>query len=581
LKWQYKIDEFNDDPIDVYNIVSPIYNGNQLDASEYYAIGTHRILWTVWDQCGNSFSQEHLFTIQNCKKPTPICVDGLGADLTNMGGTAMVMVGADFFDPGHDSYHSCGYPVIYSFSADTTDKTRTYFCNDTVGLVDIEMWVTVELEDGTLVQDFCETTLDVQDNMLACGGPLPYALVSGTITDEGNNAVTGVVVELEGSEFVDQVSDETGAFAFPEMNTGGTYRVNPTLNENHANGVSTLDLIHVQKHLLGLRAIDSPYKMIAADVNKDKKISASDLLNTRELILGVSDVFENNTSWRFIQKSYEFENEANPLTETYPEFELIENIQNDIQSNYIAIKIGDITNDASLNGLPVVESRNSNTLNLDIDNVTFNNSGAVEVPVYASDFNQINGFQFTLNFDANALSFNNIQTGVLNMGSANFFDTNTGNVTVSWSRAIAVDVEDDAVLFTLVFNAKKNGTLNEVMNINSALTRAEAYDADLEKLNVELSFRNMDMTDSYALFQNTPNPFSENTMISFNMKQAGHAQITIYDLNGKVVKVFEGNYDKGVQEIPVSKYDLPVNGMLYYQMNTEGFTATKKMILVK
>lgn len=581
LKWQYKIDYHNDGGVNEYDYESPVYNGNALDASNYYAIGTHRILWTVWDQCGNSTAQEHLFTIMNCKKPTPICVQGLGTDLTNMGGIIQVMVGADFFDPANESSHSCGYPIVYSFSADTTDKVRTYFCADTAGLVDIEMWVTAVLPDGNITQDYCETTLDVQDNFELCpDGGLPMAMVSGAITDENDNAVSGVNIALEGSEFADQLSDEEGGFAFPEMITGGNYNVKPQLNDNHSNGVSTLDLIHVQKHLLGLRAIDSPYKMIAADINNDHKVSASDLLDARELILGVNDEFANNTSWRFIRKDYQFENEANPLTESLPEVEPIENIQEDVYSEFIAIKIGDITNDASLNGLPVVEGRSNLTLNLDIDNTTFE-TGNVEVPIYAKDFDQINGFQFTLNFDPSAMRFDGIKAGVLNINSSNYFDTHTGNVNVSWSRAIALDVADEAVLFTLSFNAKKKAALNEVLFISSDLTKAEAYNSGLDKMEVALNFRNLEMDAEYALYQNTPNPFSDNTVIKFNMQKAGLANITIYDMNGRVLKVIEDNFDKGVHEVSISKYDLPVNGMLYYQMNTEGFTATKKMILVK
>jgi hypothetical protein len=581
MKWQYKIDEFNDEPNVFDDYVSPIVNGNQLDANGDYPIGTHRILWTAWDQCGNSVSQVHLFTIQNCKKPTPMCVDGLTTDLGNMGGTPMVMVDADFFDPTGLSSHSCDYRLVYSFSADTLDKTRTYFCDDTVGVIDIEMWVTAVLPDLSITQDFCTTTLDVEDHFNICpASPIVYATVSGGITDERDNAVTGVNISLEGSEFPDQVSDENGSFAFPQMITGGNYRVNPAMNDNHANGVSTLDLIHMQKHLLGLKAIESPYKMIAADVNMDQKVSASDLLDARELILGVTSEFANNTSWRFIQADYEFENEANPLTETFPEFEVIENIQYDVQANFIAIKVGDITNDASLNGQPVVESRNANTLRLELENVTVQ-AGAVEVPVYAKDFNQINGFQFTLNFDPKVLKFEGMESGVLNIGMDNYYDTRTGNVTVSWNRPLAVDVEDDAVLFVLNFQANNRASLNELLSIGSAPTRAEAYDADLQKLGVDLNFRNLEGEQEYLLYQNTPNPFSDNTVIRFNMRDAGQAEIVIYDMSGKVLKVYQGNYQKGMNAITVRKDDLPATGILYYQMNTDAFNATRKMILIK
>ncbi|MBK8627510.1 MAG: hypothetical protein IPN86_18665, partial [Saprospiraceae bacterium] len=52
------------------------------------------------------------------------------------------------------------------------------------------------------------------------------------------------------------------------------------------NGVSTLDLVIIQRHILGLQAMNSPYKLIAADANNDGKVTASDLTEIRKLILG-------------------------------------------------------------------------------------------------------------------------------------------------------------------------------------------------------------------------------------------------------------------------------------------------------
>jgi len=65
------------------------------------------------------------------------------------------------------------------------------------------------------------------------------------------------------------------------------------------------------------------------------------------------------------------------------------------------------------------------------------------------------------------------------------------------------------------------------------------------------------------------------------MKEAGYASIAIYDLNGRLIKVYDTIFEKGEHEITVDKYELPVNGMLYYQMKSKDFTATRKMILLK
>ena len=57
--------------------------------------------------------------------------------------------------------------------------------------------------------------------------------------------------------------------------------------------------------------------------------------------------------------------------------------------------------------------------------------------------------------------------------------------------------------------------------------------------------------------------------------------ITIYDVTGKVVKVIEGDFVKGLNTVRINAIDLPQTGVLYYQLDTEQFTATKKMIVIE
>jgi len=56
------------------------------------------------------------------------------------------------------------------------------------------------------------------------------------------------------------------------------------------------------------------------------------------------------------------------------------------------------------------------------------------------------------------------------------------------------------------------------------------------------------------------------------------ASLTVYDVTGKVMHRIENQYPKGYNEILLQKSDLGAGGVLYYSLETEGFTATKKMI---
>jgi hypothetical protein len=70
------------------------------------------------------------------------------------------------------------------------------------------------------------------------------------------------------------------------MPTGGAYEITPSKDDDALNGITTADIILIQKHILGLQTLDSPYKLIAADVNHDEKIGGNDIINIRKLLLG-------------------------------------------------------------------------------------------------------------------------------------------------------------------------------------------------------------------------------------------------------------------------------------------------------
>ena len=74
--------------------------------------------------------------------------------------------------------------------------------------------------------------------------------------------------------------------------------------------MSTLDLVDIQRHLLGLDPLDSPYKMIAADANNSESLTAIDLVEIRKLILGLYLEFPNNASWRFVDKDFVFSSQG-------------------------------------------------------------------------------------------------------------------------------------------------------------------------------------------------------------------------------------------------------------------------------
>ncbi len=87
--------------------------------------------------------------------------------------------------------------------------------------------------------------------------------------------------------------------------------------------------------------------------------------------------------------------------------------------------------------------------------------------------------------------------------------------------------------------------------------------------------------DNYELAQNYPNPFNPTTNINFTMPKAGSVKITLFNSLGEEVQtIFNGVKEAGFHTVQFNASGLP-SGIYFYQMTSEGFTQTKKMIIAK
>ena len=121
-----------------------------------------------------------------------------------------------------------------------------------------------------------------------------------------------------------------------------------------------------------------------------------------------------------------------------------------------------------------------------------------------------------------------------------------------------------------------------MLTVNSSVTMAEGYDAAGNAMNVTLKFNTGKVAGGeFALYQNTPNPVALSTKVGFNLPKDGQAKLTVYTTDGKVLSVINNTYKAGYNEITINKSDLNVSGMLYYRLDTQDNSATRKMIIIE
>ncbi|MFK7935243.1 MAG: T9SS type A sorting domain-containing protein, partial [Saprospiraceae bacterium] len=338
------------------------------------------------------------------------------------------------------------------------------------------------------------------------------------------------------------------------------------------NGVTTFDLVTMRKHILGVQTLDSPYKLIAADINNSRSISTFDMVELRKLILQINSDFSNNTSWRFVRADYNFPEPANPWVEAFPEVINFNNLDVDqTAADFIAIKIGDLNNSAQANALLGTDERTTAgelPFNVADQKVIAGNEYTVE---FTAELADVEGYQFTLNYEG--LELVNINEGVAKADNFGTVYATEGAITTSWDG-----VAESDIAFSLTFRATTNARLSELLSVSSQYTTAEAY-SNNDKLDVALTFNGATATTKFELFQNTPNPFNGATTVSFNLPEAATATLTVFDLTGKVLSVVNGDYTAGYNEVELA--NLNASGVLYYSLETANYTATKKMIVIK
>ena len=120
------------------------------------------------------------------------------------------------------------------------------------------------------------------------------------------------------------------------------------------------------------------------------------------------------------------------------------------------------------------------------------------------------------------------------------------------------------------------------MTINSAYTEGVAYDAKGTGLPVQLAFGNkVTSSEKAVLLPNRPNPFSNETTLSFTLPEASKAKLTVCDLLGKVLMVRDQVFAKGLNEVVFDATSTPsvASGVFVVRLQTASGVAEQKIVL--
>jgi hypothetical protein len=574
IRYTWRLDIGNDNSFNA--------NGQGNRVVRTLGVGQHRIVFTAENKCGKTRDCSYIVTVTSNKKPTPICFREV-VWVLDASGTTEVWA-SDFNRKSEGACGSTG-ALAFSFDAAGTQRSKTFTCadipNGQVARIPLRMYVT----DSFGNTEYCDVTLILQDSPLnnVCrdiSSLLPS--VQGRIATENEEGLKDVEVKLTNMQSSDvrvAMSGNQGMYIIDGVDVFDPKTVEANDNTDPLNGVSTLDLVLIQRHILGISKLNSPYKLLAADVNNSQSITASDLVNLRKLILGITNEFENNSSWRFIPSYYQFADPQFPYD--YPSKINLDSLFDDRNNvNFVAIKVGDVNNSVVANATSGNISSRTQSQWMTYEPQEYQSGDIVKIDIKAGDAMSILGAQMALKYDAAGLQLKAVESQAITLKN-NHYTVKDGVVKISLDAVGGLNLDRDEALMTLVFAAKKSGTTRLTIDNKSDL-QTELYDDQANVLDLDLQARTAE--ESLAqnlLYQNEPNPFRESTKIAFELKTPAFATIKVMDINGKIVFQFAAPYEKGYNTVNVDANALQASGVYYYQLETGDFSDTKKMILIK
>jgi hypothetical protein len=150
-----------------------------------------------------------------------------------------------------------------------------------------------------------------------------------------------------------------------------------------------------------------------------------------------------------------------------------------------------------------------------------------------------------------------------------------------------IGVYEYASVSTFALDTDNNGNTWTKTGTAGAWTPYTAGNAMLRAL-VDNSSEAEDYTEimPVANLSNAPNPFRQATEISFDMRKAGIANVSIYNLKGQLVRsLFDGTFGKGTQTLnwdgTDNKGSRVAIGVFFCRLTAEGKTLTQKIVRIK
>lgn len=345
------------------------------------------------------------------------------------------------------------------------------------------------------------------------------------IRDIFNAPIPDVSLQVDAPSF-DTTMAVSGTYSLSNVAhlRNANYRLKPVKTDNPLNGISTLDLALISKHILGLEVFKCPWQLLAADINCNGSISTFDVVTGRKLILGILDTLPCG-SWRF-SSAGDTASKGNCVA-------------------FQGVKVGDVNAGPNC---PVAEpipadDRNRTVFSLYVEDQPLKKGVAYRIPLNAGGEGGLSAFQFRLQLAPQAAQLDRLEgAGYLTDFSGDMYHgggrANDGLTSVVWYAGEAVSAKAHQPLLWLNLTATEDVALREVLRVVPLGLNPEWYDENGDAHPIELQWYTTNQR--LAGVSIAPNPNAGVFWLGFSAEKEETTTIQVFDLQGKMV--FEQPY---------------------------------------
>lgn len=349
-------------------------------------------------------------------------------------------------------------------------------------------------------------------------------------------------------------------------------------NDDPSLGVNVADVARIRRHILQTTLLDSDYKKMAADVDKNGKIDVLDVAVTNRIVLKKIDKFPNNESWRMLPADLNIS--ANPLDVSIPFWiELKKSGINTSKLDFIGIKVGDVDFSSVPANEVIVENRNAPVI-LTIPDTVIAPGQNMVVPVYVAGGDRISIFSMNLGYDNSKLQLVKIESAMMQgFGAGNYNDLG-GNVIIAWDHPQAGEFTGTGVLMNLTFSNKvTTGTSAlTISNINAFDANFNQYNSNSENGALTMGTSSLDDEDALGNIKVYPNPFEDELNVEIHLSKSEAVEIEVMDAAGKLLHIFHSGYKSDYHMMQIRNLDY--KGILIIKAKSVSLTKIFKVFKI-